>query len=475
MVDNIEKKAAEFIKSHQLIKNGNKIISAVSGGADSIALLNILNKLKIEKIYDIELLCVHINHQLRGKSSDADESFVKEFTDKAGIEFVSRRVDVKAFCRKERLSVETAARQLRIETLTKIAQSRSFDTIAAGHHKDDNAETIIQRLKRGTGYKGLAGIQPERKLNRNLRIIRPLLGIKREDITEYLEAENLSWRNDHTNSDTNYDRNFVRHLLIPEISRDFKGDLSEKLFTLSEHSRIFDENTNKKTEKLWKKISTQKNNRVCLNAVQFAGQNPEVQTQLCRKAINQLRAGQQKIKQEHYHRIAELTNKETAKAIDIPCGITVFRDYSTIVFTREDKQKQSRKIFELKIPGFITAGEFQAEAEFAEPKPGKISDKNDPCIEYFDFDKLKPPLKIKNLTENDKFIPLGLRAGKKIRNFLSERKIPYTERDNIRILRDREKIIWVYPVSIAESVKITPATRRVIRISLRKKNLHRHL
>jgi len=183
-----EQQVGDFIKANGLLSSENKVLLAVSGGADSTALLCVLQALSSNNILSVEFLCAHINHQIRGADADSDEDFVIAQARALKLHITTKRIDVRGFARKHKLSIETAARKLRIESLLEIARANNCSIIATAHHKNDNAETILQRLTRGTGYRGLGGIWPIRIFENEFKFIRPLLCVRRDEIIKYFET-----------------------------------------------------------------------------------------------------------------------------------------------------------------------------------------------------------------------------------------------------------------------------------------------
>lgn len=207
-MDKLAKKVLNTIRRQQLIPQGSDVICGFSGGGDSVCLLSVLSELKA--VLQIRLQAVHINHELRGQEADADEAFCRAFAESRGIAFTAVHVHVKQLVQKEGLSVEEAARILRYQALEKTAGSGGL--IAVAHHADDQAETILMNLLRGTGLKGMAGMEPKRG-----RVIRPLLEVGKEEIQSYLERNELSYVTDSSNLSDDYTRNRIRHELLPAM------------------------------------------------------------------------------------------------------------------------------------------------------------------------------------------------------------------------------------------------------------------
>ena len=239
MLSEFENKVADFVKANGLCESADKILLAVSGGADSTALLYAMAALKAEGVLIAELVCAHINHQLRGDEAERDEEFVIAQAGKLNLPVTTKRVDVRSFACENKLSIETAARKLRLESLIEIAKANDCKWVATAHQKNDNAETILHRLLRGTGFRGLGGIRPVQVFDEDIKFVRPLLCVGRDEIVEYLKERNLKWQTDRTNYDCTYRRNYIRHRLIPALQQDCSGSLVEELFELSQSAQQF--------------------------------------------------------------------------------------------------------------------------------------------------------------------------------------------------------------------------------------------
>jgi tRNA(Ile)-lysidine synthase len=216
----------EYIRERQLMKAGERVGVAVSGGADSVALLRVL--LELREQLGIVLFVAHFNHHLRGEESDADEQFVAELARQHELPFFAGRADVREHATTHKLSLEHAARELRYGWLTKLAHAEQFDAIATAHNADDQVETVLMKFLRGTGTRGLAGIHSVLVMD-DIHVIRPLLAIRRAEIEAYLNSIHQPWREDHTNLDMQHTRNRLRHELLPLLERDYNPNLRETL------------------------------------------------------------------------------------------------------------------------------------------------------------------------------------------------------------------------------------------------------
>ncbi len=223
-----------YIRERDQLHAGDRVCVAVSGGADSVALLRVLLELRAE--LGIVVFVAHFNHQLRGEESDADELFVAELAHEHDRPFFAGRADVRTYADANKLSLEHAARELRYAWLTDLAKQERFDAIATAHNSDDQAETVLMKFLRGAGSRGLAGIHPV-LTREGVRIIRPLLETERSEIERYLYALNQPWREDHTNHDTQFTRNRIRHELLPLLERDYNPAIRRLLSEAAEVAR----------------------------------------------------------------------------------------------------------------------------------------------------------------------------------------------------------------------------------------------
>jgi tRNA(Ile)-lysidine synthase len=473
-----EKKIADFIKVNMLFSSGDSILLAVSGGADSIAILYTMCALKTEDNLGVELFCAHINHQLRGAEADEDESFVVEQAAALNIPVFTKRVDVRNFACREKLSIETAARKLRIDAMLDIAMANGCSCIVTGHQMNDNAETVLQRLGRGTGFRGLGGIWPARFFDNKVKLVRPLLCVTRNEIVEYLKQRNLKWRIDHTNADCIYRRNYIRHRLLPELQQQSKSSVIEQLFSLSLTAQRFQNLVYSQAEKAWQRIADFAGYKVEFDLKGFLTEPEPVKVELIRRCLTALGSGERDLSQRHYERILRLVKQDAnGRKVELPGRFIVKREYEKLIFSHcGRKTVPSDKTLdgvEVKIPGQTQFGEYSIEAKILENVSyKKHRDKYlaPQFIEGFDIDKLKLPLIVRHRQVGDRFWPLGLPSEKKVGKFLTAGKVPQEIREKVLIVADAEKIIWVWPVRMSEQAKITDTTKKIIQLQI--KNRH---
>jgi tRNA(Ile)-lysidine synthase len=504
MLLEFEKKVAGFIKANGLfgsadlplrlstqVEAAGKILLAVSGGADSTVLLYALCAIKAENVPALplagklsgDILCAHINHQLRGSESDGDEAFVIAQADKLNLAITTKRLDVRGFAHKNKLSIETASRKLRIESLLDIAEANDCKWVATAHQKDDNAETVIQRLVRGTGFRGLGGIWPVRKFADGIGFVRPLLCVRRDEIVEYLSKRNLKWRVDRTNNDCSYRRNYIRHRLLPALQQQCNGSIVEQLSELAQSAQKFYSLVCSSVEKIWPQLTDCTADNVTLDLKSFLAQPPAVKVEIVRRSLTYLGGGERDLTHRHYERVLQLSQQKTnGREIGLPDGFVVWCEYGKLIFARAKgvlkPEEQISKSIKLEVPGRTRFARYLVESAIfdagclmldahrkiksrIENRESKIE-----SVEWFDLDNVKLPLVVRSREDGDRFVPLGLREEKKVGKFLTAAKVPQQIRKQVFIVADAEKIIWVWPIRIGEQAKVTSGTRKILQLRM---------
>ena len=236
----MKEKVLETIKNYKLIVDGDKIVLGVSGGPDSISMLNILNEIKNKKLIDFEIVVAHINHMIR-KEAIEDEEYVKKYCEKQNIKYYIKRIDVQEIANTKKIGTEEAGRNVRYDFFEEILKKTNSNKIAIAHNKNDKIETIIMNVLRGSGISGLKGIEPIR----DNKYIRPLIECERTEIEKYCEENKLEPRIDRTNFENEYTRNKIRNIAIPYIKQEFNPNITETINRLSEVIREEDSYMNK--------------------------------------------------------------------------------------------------------------------------------------------------------------------------------------------------------------------------------------
>lgn len=463
-----ENTIAHFITANGLFEPSRGILVAVSGGADSMALLYALHALitgwhgqkRSVTMQNVDLVIAHINHQLRGRLADEDEAFVVQQATALGLPVVTRRVAVAAYAAQHKLSIETAARQLRIETLAAIAQEKNCTYIATAHHKDDNAETIVHRLLRGTGFRGLAGIRPAKRFDSDITFVRPLLCVCRGQILAYLSERHIAWRHDHTNDDQTFTRNFIRHRLLPTVQSQSAEPLVELTDRLAIHCRGYVERLDAQIDQLWPRMVLKKeNDRIELDPAIFAAAPAPLKPELVRRALLAIGSGERDLTQRHYQRVIRFAGAARAdKRFTLPHGFIVRID-KNLIFEKSCRVGSllSTRLACWKIETQILDAALCDIQKFKSQKTR--------YVEWFDADKIAGTPTLRPRKVGDSFWPIGLAAPKKIGKFLTDAHIDRQMRRSVCVVEDSEKIIWLAPLRASEETKVTAATKKILQIT----------
>jgi len=446
---------------------GAGIVVAVSGGPDSVALLAALRQVNDRHARGHPLTVSHLDHALRPNSAE-DTAFVASLCCLFGLPFRTERIDVASHARLRGLSLEEAARLLRYDFLIRSASAVAATHVAVGHHADDNVETILHRLFRGTHLRGLAGMPASRPLANGLTLIRPLLSCRREQILDFLRAQGLSWRTDVTNADTAMARNYIRQTLLPALRDRLNPRVDEALLRLaaaaSDAQALLDQQAAALLDRAVRSADQQ---AVALVAADLVGQPPMVVAAALLAALRRLDAGLQDLSAEHLTQAAGLPALAPPATIPLPGGFEARRQGDLLVLARIDNASPLPSL-PVACPGrtdlphgsclLIQAAALdrQAFTEHCACHPGDV--------EYVDADRLAGPLCVRPWRPGDAFHPLGASGRQSVSDFLTNAKLLRHLRPRTLCLCDQQGIVWLIGHRIDERVQVTRQTQRVFRL-----------
>lgn len=300
----MKSKVLDTITKYNLIKNGDKLVLGVSGGPDSISMLDILNSIKQEKIIDFEIVVAHINHQIRSEAVE-DEEYVQNYCKKNNIKCFTKRVKVEEIANNKKIGTEEAGRIVRYDFFEKILKQTNSNKIGIAHNKNDKIETIVMHLLRGSGLSGLKGIEPIR----DNKYIRPLIECERYEIEEYCREKDLQPRIDKTNFENEYTRNKIRNIVIPYIQKEFNPNIIETISRLAEVITEEDSYLDKMTKEAYNKILIeQSKEKVVFKLKEFNEQETVIKNRIILLAVKQLKGSAQGIEKIHIKDIIKLCN-----------------------------------------------------------------------------------------------------------------------------------------------------------------------
>ena len=477
-------RALETVGRHALLRDGRRVLVALSGGADSVALLLILRELERDGAV-VVAGAAHLNHLLRGADADADEAFCAALAARFDVPFLAGRVDVAALARAGKRSLEDAARTARYAFLERAADTLDADAIAVAHTKDDQAETFLLRLLRGAGARGLAAIHP-----RAGRVIRPLIDLERAALREYLAAGGQAFREDATNADVSIPRNRVRHELIPLLESRFSPAVVDVLAREAALARDDEDFLQGEAIKLADRIVlTGRTPGPADIHLDIAGLLRAPRALASRVVLGALQrqAGSRPIHFDHVERVFALAAAGGGGAISLP-GQDAVRSGAVIVLRRRrsvplrgrlahrsgEAAKGNTFAFSLSIPGEV-ALDPQKLTVSAERLPGTDAAQARPMKWAARGTEvgvaaaaLRLPLAVRSRRPGDRFRPLGAPGARKLQDFFVDRKVPRGERDTVPLVVDAsDRIVWVVGQTVAEDFRVTDPSRGVILLKVR--------
>jgi tRNA(Ile)-lysidine synthase len=454
------KKVNNTLTTHRMLQAGDRVVVAISGGPDSIALCHILYELR--QTYRIELVAAHIHHGLRGSEADQDSVFVQNLARQLRLPIVVQRVDVPSYRKEHGGSLQMAARTLRYQCLHQIMANEGASKLALGHNADDQAEEILLRIFRGAGQRGLTGMP----FHNQKGVIRPLLECHRDEITSYLENRSLPWRQDPSNLKPWCQRNLLRLELLPRLQQDFNSNLSA---TLLRTSNIFLEE-----EKFWQSLLCEwldKHAAECedgglrLPIGPLLETHPAMQKRLLRRLVEQVKGDLRSFGFRHTEILLQLCRSTAANSqVDLPGKIRAEKNYNwlTIGLRRQIPEDFYYQIAGLGSYPFPPLNR-RLMVEYAAADLATEFSRH-PNEALVDRDTISFPLILRPSKPGDRFRPLGLGGGKKLKKFFIDAKIPKSQRPRIPILCSGEQIIWVVGHRLDDRVKVTENTSNLLRL-----------
>ncbi len=471
---------ARTIADFDMLQPAEAVLVAVSGGADSVALLHILKILA--PAYSIRLGIAHLNHGLRGADADRDARFVAALADESNLRCHIETVDVQRYRLRRKLSLEEAARQVRYDFYAATAARHGYAKIALGHHADDNAESVLMFLFRGSGPTGLSGIQPVR----NGKIIRPLIRLTRRQTREYLDEKGIPHVSDSSNRDHRFLRNRIRNELIPQLKADYNPAIIRSLNRLADIFRKENEWLEPVIAPIFEQIVTGTGRDRLAVSLESFGEFPEaVQRRLVRKAIAAVKGDLRRISFSHIDAVNRLAVSGPMRgALDLPDGIRVDRQDRTLLFIKGAYPHRAgpggKLIAEAPQFRYTVANPFRQPLQLEVPEIGLQMHFSVLTIQkpldfqqggqneaFFDMEKLTFPLILRNVQPGDRFKPLGMSSGsQKVKKYFIDHKVPHKQRSRHPVLLSGDQIIWVVGRRISETCKVGISTRRVLKAAV---------
>lgn len=518
---NLEEQVLAYIEKEQLLHPGDRVVTAVSGGADSVCLLLLLKKL--EKRLQIQVEAVTLDHGIRGEAARADVAFVKDLCERAGVFLHVFQVDVPKLAMQEKRSEEEAGRRARYACFVEAARKSGAQAIAVAHHLDDNCETILHHLFRGSALRGLRGMVPLRRLE-EFTLIRPLLSVRRREIEAWLSGQNLTWRTDETNLENIYTRNRLRNQIIPQIEQEINARASVHVAQagryLEEAQALIEQlardwmGEHVQEEPLGPSPEAKRALRVSVEALQACPPvvHREILMQLCMQTFREKESFPSRndipahvdpesadfaepgpvrdLTHTHLEMILQLEHSQTSRRLVLPGRILVRKEYGCLLFEAEpgslkakerasfleeqgakvtlwleSDDKKCRKKVEVQEEGLRKGLSFRIFTYNKEKIPENTYTK------WFDYDKIKDGLSLRTRRKGDYFL-LENGGRKTLKSYLIDQKIPAGERDRVVLLTEGSHVLWICDGRISSGYRVSGETKMILELYMEEESYH---
>lgn len=469
-------KVCRYIEEENLIEPEDVVLVGVSGGADSVCLLLMLLEYREKLAFSLQV--VHVEHGIRGEESVTDARFVKELCQRLQIPCKTYAVDVPAYAKEHHQGLEEAARELRYDCFCRAAEeiSAPVKKIALAHHADDNAETMLFQMVRGSGVRGLSGMRSKRNLNKNLILIRPMLGVTRCEIEQYLKEKGETYRVDATNADTDYSRNRIRHEVLPQLVQvnhqavahmaQSAGQLAELWDYLDEEAMRIEADT------------CEKNGDACLiRQALFMEYPPILQKEVLYRVIGEMAGSRKDIGNVHIKDVKDLFARQVGRRISLPYGLWAERVYEGILLCRRRKErKEIAQVYEIPLETLngpdngawheipLPDGQLRFRVRDFCGKTQEIHKKT--YTKLLNYDKIKYSLQVRKRAQGDYLTIDGMGHKKKLKEYFVEEKIPRDKRDAMWLLTEGSHVIWVVGRRISADYKIDSNTKKILEVQM---------
>jgi len=461
----IERKVRDFLVGRRLSTSRAPLMVGVSGGPDSVCLLHVLWGLQGQLRFALH--AAHLDHGLRGEESAGDAQYVLDLCHKLGVPVTIEQRDVQAYRQEHRLSLEEAARDVRYAFFADLANELGAKQVAVGHTLDDHVETVLLHIIRGTGTRGLAGLQAVRQAQaagKRITLIRPLLDITRAETAAYCRRHRLRPRTDSSNLSRKLLRNRVRLELLPML-KTYNPAIVEALARTARIAADDSAYLEHATSRQWRRVARTEGNTAVLDKARLLGLAPALQHSVLRRAVEEQAGTLKDIEARHIEDMMALLEKPAGKAIHLPYGLTFASGYDgyTLGHTPGLPCPYPPLSGEhvIRIGRTTDLGAWLVRVTLAPPPPKPVKD---PFTALLDAESYDGPLTVRPIRPGDRFQPLGMSAEKKVARFLLDAHVPRSWRERIPLVCAGERVLWVVGQRIDERARVTPQTRGMLRL-----------
>lgn len=469
MKEKLVKKMLAFCEKEELLKKGDRIVVGVSGGVDSVCLLQLLYE--IREAWDLSLFVLHVHHGIRGEEADRDASLCERMAKHLGLPFCLVKKDVKNLARQLDMTEEEAGRKVRYESFEAYRCEVGANKIAVAHHEDDLVETVLFHLFRGTGPRGIAGIPAKRDA-----IIRPLLAISREELEALAEEQKFDFVVDGTNLVPEYTRNKMRLQLIPYIQKQINERAVSHIAFAAEQNRQWGRYIESQGRRAAVRILKEQDGDILLYLSEFNKEDPVIQDEILRQVFHKYIPGAKDISRIHYEQTKALADSRTGSRVCFPQNVIAVREYQTIRFKHAEdgiKGRISPIVCDVPSQHILNRNGENIHISLClvdrSELPAEIPQKD--YTKWLDYDMIKGGLVLRNPEEGDYFVLNGSGDRKKLSRYYIDQKIPREQRAGQLVLAAGKHVLWAVPGRISNAVKVTAETKRVLVVTKEREKL----
>lgn len=458
-----QQKVSSFAERHHLFDGAATVIAGISGGADSMAMLDWLVS---SAPSGVTIIAAHLNHSLRGAEADADAALVAAAAGHYDIRYVSRTVDVALLAHDKRLSLEEAGRQARYIFFDELCRLYAADAIAVAHHADDQAETVLMRLLRGSGALGLSAMQPKNSQG----VIRPFLCVTRAEIESYLHARGISWRDDHTNADSFALRNRIRHQLL-HFLKDYNPNIVQRLNGTASLLADDDRCLSEQADTLFSRLAVRKGKEIRFAVSQLSAEPAALASRILRAAINDCCGTLQGVDQGHIERSLALMASTQGGELSLPHGCRI-RKTGLILSVSCGEDQAPPDSFTIDRFGRYPLGDGRSVlVEAGEGCASHSPDGDGSCLSV-DGEELPFPWMVRPFQPGDRFVPSGMTGEQKVKKYFIDKKVPLADRCHVPLFFCGERLFWIAGYRPAAGIQGSERARMPIRLQLTEAESH---
>ena len=454
-------KIKKTIEKFSMLKKGDHVVVAVSGGADSVALLSILNSLKDE--LGIAVSAAHMDHMIRGDESKKEMDFVQSLAAGMGVECVAEARDVSVVKNDDNLSLQEAAREVRYEFLRETLNKVNADKVAIGHHGDDQVETALMWFIRGSSLKGLSGMPPVREG----LFIRPLIETTRKEIEQYLKENSIEYINDTSINEPQYLRNDIRHNLLPLLRKEYNPQIDDAILRMTNLLRQDDEFLYGQAKQAVDGCIIKSDDDLCVSIEKIKEYPAALHGRMIMDTVSRIKGDTRGITFKHVDSLRACISEGPSKLVQLPQGLCVWREYDKLIFTYKQEQETQFNFSYDSLPESVVIEKAGIKLLFnvlENPDVEKLLEQREPGTEFLNFDEIRFPLVVRSVLPGDRFCPLGLEHSRKLKDFLIDLKIPVRDRSRIPLLVSEGRIVYVCGLRIDNRFKLKKGKLKVLEV-----------